>query len=193
MRYLLGPMNELELRSCFAQVQELVTQEGVVVHLRGRILSNETSVNGRFTPPCTDTNHRSWIEIFRKTQSVPGDAMMELSTLAHEAGHYSSYKHGTRTAEYEIALDNFEETPDSRSLVQEDKQDILREELRAWHLGWEWLLKAGFSDRQRYDAHARIAIGVYMTMLGVTVHDLPADLVESAPELLATQAHAADE
>ncbi|WP_408891621.1 hypothetical protein ACJ2CR_19350 [Myxococcus faecalis] len=88
----------------------------------------------------------------------------EFCTLAHELGHAYSWINGTRSEAYEAVYNQ----PNPAVLPGAQKQLIIDEEIRAWHLGFGVAQEVGFDDRDNYVAEANLALRRYYDDLAMT-------------------------
>ena len=101
----------------------------------------------------------------------PPNPFRLLCTLCHELGHAQSWIDGTRSPEYEAALDEYEaalKTSSVSDLPASSKRLILDEEIRAWHRGFPLARGVGYSDMDSYSGEARRALDWYFQALDVT-------------------------
>lgn len=98
----------------------------------------------------------------------PPDLLAELLTLAHEYGHFRSWKAGGRTAAYEAAVIALEKQVDSASepMLSEEQRELIRtEEETAWQIGRQILDSLGFDRWDAYDARRARSLEVYEKLL----------------------------
>ncbi len=91
---------------------------------------------------------------------------VDMATLAHEFGHFESYKKELRSQGYEDALKIFEAGEISNmELVQ--KELIIAEEQRAWDFGRNALSLSGFNDWDSFEMEKARGISIYREKLGL--------------------------
>jgi hypothetical protein len=88
----------------------------------------------------------------------------ELYTLAHEYGHYLSYKRGKRSPCYESSLLKFN---GGQTLTRKERAAILEEESRAWSYGVSTLKCLGFRKSKLGRRMKKRALAIYRIKLGM--------------------------
>ncbi len=107
--------------------------------------------------------HRPGITLYRTHCKTPGPVLDELLTLAHEYGHYCSWRAKERSAEYETAI---ECDPCNWSQLSEaSKQLIHGEEKRAWAYANETLRTLEFSDWPSFEKRESESMKIYCDKL----------------------------
>ena len=92
------------------------------------------------------------------TRLTHNDLLAELYNLAHQFGHYRSWRQGERTKEYEEAVVAFSK---GLPLSEEQQKLILAEEERAWEFARLELGSLGFSEWARFDAAKMCGLDAY--------------------------------
>ncbi len=168
-----------ELWATYVALWKRAQAAGIHVHYNG-IANNPRS--GGFHPRdgATDGGRRPMIEIVRPYYEThdeptqgrntggahlpPPDLLEELITLAHEFGHFLSWKQGNRTRPYVDATTHIERYFDGEDLprlAEEQIQLVRDEERRAWTFGEEELRELGFADWDAFCSHKRDALDQY--------------------------------
>lgn len=94
-----------------------------------------------------------------------GDPADELWTLAHEYGHYASWRAGQRTRQYQDAMDRLSE---NRDLLDGDAELILDEERRAWDNAERWLkMHVAGESMLGFAARREASLNIYRAKLGL--------------------------
>jgi hypothetical protein len=128
-----------------------------------------------------------------RNNGAPVDLMKELITLAHEYGHFRSWRAETTRATWQAYLaaaikrDATREASDAsapesedgearnrrrravvaETLTEEEKSLIVAEEKLAWKIGRATLVELGFTELGLYDARARHGVHCHRYRLGL--------------------------
>lgn len=106
------------------------------------------------------------------------DLLAELFTLAHEYGHFVSYKAGGRTLAYAEAVKHLERRKQGTQVKGEgplsegERELIRREEKLAWAYGRKTLVELGFGGITDYDRVAAEHLGIYEKVFELDVADV---------------------
>lgn len=175
-------MSELEaleptLREAFETLRRwLDDEQDCAVDVGVPLFPHEAGSNGSFAPPPQPPGAYSGINIFRPMPGTPRAADDELATLAHEAGHWRSWKLGERPEQkaYAEAVDTpLEQWP---SLPAAAKNMILGEEVAAWRHGRALLNEVVGSLPEAfwasYERNVTRSLTEYRKRLGIREMDL---------------------
>jgi hypothetical protein len=142
------------MRAVYDALQATAKRDGVHVSRIHRRLFPYRGQLGWFTPRFAPLGIAK-IHIVCHHTTMPhyfDDMVEEVITLAHELGHFRSFRAGVRTAEYEAALDRFDDRTHPR-LTEEECRLIVKEERHAWRFAREELEAiGGFGAWAAFDA-----------------------------------------
>jgi hypothetical protein len=164
---------ELLCRAGYDQLKHWLSEHRCAVREYGRSFSDPAAD----FKPLTSSSPSSRLRIFRSEgQRDPGPAIEELTTLAHEAGHWVSWDRNERPEQSRYAAAADTGLADWTRLPASEKQMIREEEVRAWKYGRELLSQlAPALPIELLTAFARStedALADYDRLLGLTPSSL---------------------
>jgi hypothetical protein len=157
----------------FKVLEENLEAQGVYVLTRGRICAEEASDRGLFWPSNdSDDPATGRIAIYRKVADVPEDALIELATLAHEAGHFETFRLSLRPLDYPAAVEKVS-SGRVHGLSDRERRVVWEEEVRAWTVAGTVLRDLGFADWDGFRRCVIEGLTWYQETLGVSQETLP--------------------
>jgi hypothetical protein len=108
----------------------------------------------------------------------PRPEIARLCTLCHELGHWQSWREGTRSAAYQESITR--PLAEFAELSEDQRREILEEEIRAWRHGYQFALDVGFRDGRAFDEQALKSLEFYRDHLRISAEMRPLDSVTTA-------------
>lgn len=105
-------------------------------------------------------------------ERVVADAVLEgeLLTMAHEFGHYWSWRQGQRPADLgEVSELFFDALHNGAKLSRANADKIYEEEQRAWQYARDLLAKSGYQHWSTFDERVRVSLKAYRERFAQTV------------------------
>lgn len=109
--------------------------------------------------------HASAPPTIRFVSALENNPRSALLLLAHELGHFMSYRAGTRTEDVERAL--LTPSSDWPAMPESDRRAIYQEESRAWFHARTILGSVGFKDDSLLRAFRRASLAEYTRRLAL--------------------------
>lgn len=160
---------ESDLRGMFDVLSGSLEDAGCPVAPVGPGGSFERDERGHFSPPRLEQRQeRPCIRIIRDAVDQPGDAVAELLTLAHEAGHFDSWHQRTRPSNFEHLSDRLRNKVSGRPLSTVEQKTIWNEEIRAWEHARDRLEELGFTAWEVFGAGKGRSLASYRQRLPAT-------------------------
>lgn len=110
------------------------------------------------------TNSKVEIILYRTNFIFPDNIQEEPRTLAHELGHFFSYKRGLFTQDYMEARKLYSK---QKTLTPQQKRLILLEEIRAWSFGKQLLQDLHYPHIKKFNKEEKTCIREYCKSLKI--------------------------
>jgi hypothetical protein len=165
-------------KDIYRAIWQRAENQGVRVEYRGETPACEagyfhpTNVNGTgpvivmFRPYYAGPADKPSFERLSEPRELSDDDVVrELCTLAHEFGHFESWRSSGDWSEYLAAVVARE---DGRALSERERTLIIEEEERAWRLGREVLGALGFQDWEHFEACERAGLAEHRRRMAIS-------------------------